>query len=274
MPELPEVETIVRQLRRSIEGSTIKSVVVSRREIVRCGAARLESGLAGRGLVSIERHGKRIICRLRPEAELVFHLGMTGRLLLDGPDTPVPRHTHLQVRFKGRRPELRFCDPRRFGGVWYIDRRSSPGGGTLAPLGPDALNIRAAILRRICRRRRQIKALLLDQGIIAGLGNIYCDEVLFSTGIHPETRAANLEDGQVRRLACSIRKTLRAAIRSGGSTLRDYADANGERGSYQNHHNVYGRRDCPCRRCGTPIAAILVASRTTHVCPGCQRCGE
>jgi formamidopyrimidine-DNA glycosylase len=222
---------------------------------------------------------------------LVVHLGMTGGLFVVPADGPVRKHTHLRVRFVGRPFELRFVDPRRFGGVWLVDdaspltdsaaaesvqgKRDSHTSGVRPPaglreLGPDALALRVPVLRAILRRRRRIKALLLDQQAVSGLGNIYCDEALFAAGIHPLTRASDLNERQVRALAGAIRRTLRASIASGGTTVSDYRDAGGNMGGFQRRLRVYGREDEPCPRCGSSIRRILAAGRSTHLCPRCQ----
>ena len=236
------------------------------------------------------------------ESALVVHLGMTGGLFVVPADGPVRKHTHLRVRFVGRPFELRFVDPRRFGGVWLVDdarpltdsaaaesvkgkrdsRTSDPppparcrrhtrqAAAGLRELGPDALTLRVPVLRTVLRRRRRIKALLLDQQAVSGLGNIYCDEALFAAGIHPLTRASDLNERQVRALAGAIRRTLRASIASGGTTVSDYRDAGGNIGGFQRRLRVYGREDEPCPRCGSSIRRILAAGRSTHLCPRCQ----
>lgn len=287
MPELPEVQTIVSQLAPALRGARIESVHIEREDVIREGRRALATKCRGRKVEQVSREGKRLWFRLNGPgrndyAALVIHLGMSGRLTLDAGDTPLLPHTHLRIRFAGNPHELRFRDPRRFGGVWYLlqptdDKtctsknstatRTAPG---LAPLGPDALTIRTDCLREITRRRRQIKALLLDQQIISGLGNIYCDEALYRAGIHPVTPASQLSDVQVRRLADCIRATLRSAVAAGGSTLRDYRDSTGAEGWFQVNHRVYGREGQPCRQCGAIIQRSLIAGRSTHTCPNCQ----
>jgi formamidopyrimidine-DNA glycosylase len=165
--------------------------------------------------------------------------------------------------------ELRFRDPRRFGGVWYF-----PNGRVnrdLKPLGPDALGIRVPILREITQRSRQIKAVLMDQQVISGLGNIYCDEALFAARIHPLTPASRITEDRVKALACSIRKVLKSSIESGGSTLNDYRQPDGREGTFQRIHKVYDRKGLPCERCGSKIVRIVAAGRSTHFCPKCQK---
>lgn len=270
MPELPEVETIVLQLRRSLVHARIEGVRVARGDVIRHGRRGFAGRLTGRRIARIERDGKRIRCVLSPTGELVFHLGMSGRLTVQSAEAERLKHTHIRIRFAGREYELRFRDPRRFGGVWFFDDEPSDGTNGLKSLGPDALSIRVPVLRELCGRKRQVKALLLDQQAIGGLGNIYCDEALHGARIHPLTRASDLDERQVRSLACCIRKTLRRAVSAGGSTLRDYTGANGEPGLFQIEHRVYGREGEPCKRCGAPIVTIQVASRTTHFCGVCQ----
>lgn len=271
MPELPEVQTVVSQLKPLLEGAVFESANLGRCKVIRRSRRKIASSLPGRAVEEVRREGKWIIIRLRPTAELVIHLGMTGRLLIESVDLPPARHTHARFRLRRRGEELRFRDPRQFGGVWFFDEDEIEAARERRALGPDALNIRAPILRQVCRRRRQLKALLLDQRAISGLGNIYCDEAAFSAGIHPRTVASDLTDRQVRALACSIRKTLRLAIASGGSTLRDYRKLDGTEGEFQHAHNVYGREGLACRRCGRLIVRVQLAGRSTHFCPRCQK---
>ena len=271
MPELPEVETIVSHLQPALHGAVVRSVVVLRTAAIRHGRRKLSSSLPGRRIERIGREGKWIIFHLRPAAELVVHLGMTGRLTITPAKAQAAKHTHVRLQFVDRADELRFTDPRRFGGVWFFDGDEAEAARRLRGLGPDALSIRVADLRDICRRRRQIKALLLDQRAISGMGNIYCDEALFATKIHPLTKASDLTEEQVRSLACSIRKTLRTAIESGGSTLRDYRRPDGSEGRFLEIRAIYGREGQPCRRCGETILRIQAAGRSSHICPACQK---
>jgi formamidopyrimidine-DNA glycosylase len=272
MPELPEVETIARGLRPVVEGAAIAGIDICRPDYVRCLPPSTVADLAGRRISRVGRHGKRLILELSPPGEIVFHFGMSGRLLVAGARDRIEPHTHLRLRLRGRRRELRVSDPRRFGAVWI---RSRPNGTGMAasgppPLGPDALAVRLPAFRNLLERPRQIKALLLDQRAIAGLGNIYCDEALFTARIHPATRAARLEEDETRRLLLVLQRILRTAIRHGGSTLRDYRDVRGRPGAFQRHHRVYGRTGQPCPRCGAAIVRLIVAGRSSHVCPRCQ----
>jgi len=270
MPELPEVQTVVAGLAGPLARQVIRRCQILRPDIIRTVTPRLPDRLLHRRIDGIERQGKRIILRLSPPASLVFHLGMSGRLTLEHPGTPLAPHTHARLGFDTCPLELRFRDPRRFGGIWFSSGESSNGAG-LSPLGPDALTIRATILSRLLLRRRQVKALLLDQRIISGLGNIYVDESLFRAGIHPLSVAEQLRRDEINRLACSIRKTLHLAIASGGSTLLDYRRADGLEGDFQRQLQVYGRDGQPCLRCGARIRRIIAAGRSTHFCPRCQK---
>jgi formamidopyrimidine-DNA glycosylase len=196
---------------------------------------------------------------------------MTGRLMMVPSRTPIDKHEHVCVRLVRRSQELRFRDPRRFGGLWFANGDGMRSAIPLRPLGPDALSIRLPVLRAILQRRRQIKALLLDQQAIGGLGNIYCDETLFAARIHPLTQACELTEEQVRSLARSIRTTLRASIASGGTTFSDYRGADGAEGAFQKRLRVYGREGEECRRCRARIERITAAGRSTCLCPHCQR---
>jgi formamidopyrimidine-DNA glycosylase len=267
MPELPEVETVARALRPKLLGAVVRSVSVLESSIVRHGPKGLGSKLRGRKLQAVRRHGKRLTFDFGQDLGLNVHLGMTGNLLLMHPGSPREKHTHLVFRFQGGLPELRFVDPRRFGGVWLGEPSS---GRFSAGLGPDALAVGLREFRSIFSRNRQAKALLMDQGTLAGMGNIYCDEALFRAGVHPLTPGAALTRDQVGLLHRNMKKILKHAIAAGGSTIRDYRDSDGSDGSFQLQHFVYGREGEPCLRCRTVILRTQVASRSTHLCPVCQ----
>jgi formamidopyrimidine-DNA glycosylase len=277
MPELPEVETIARGLAAHLNGRTISAVRIHRSDILH-GNIRPVERLTGRRIAEVIRCGKQIRMNLRPEPAGAFtlfvHLGMTGQLLVLDRDRPLAPHTHVQLQLAGRRSELRFCDPRRFGGIWLVaDSRSAHDpwrGRPQPPVGADPLSITEVELAGLLKRRRQIKALLMDQDPISGLGNIYCDEILYRAGIHPLTPAADLPAERIRRLHRTIRRVLAEAIRAGGSSISDYRDADNAPGSYQERHRVYGRTGQACRACGTPIERLVVAGRGTHICRCCQ----
>jgi len=270
MPELPEAQTIATQLDRCLRGAALGRVVLRLRKIVRGNGSPLGRVLAGRRVVRVTRRGKRVLVHLDPPGTLLFRLGMTGQIIVVSPDCPRDRHVHLRISLDGGRRELRFRDVRRFGGVWFTDGPATGAVDGLADLGPEPLTLTRRQFDRLMTRRRQIKALLLDQHAIAGLGNIYCDESLFAAGIHPLTWACDLDAAQRLALLRAIRRTLRGAIRAGGSTLRDYRTATGQEGQFQTQHRVYGREGHPCPVCGTPVRRIPAAGRSTHFCPLCQ----
>jgi formamidopyrimidine-DNA glycosylase len=273
MPELPEVETVARGLARTITGRVIAHVELTRTDIVHGEPVPIASGLRGLLVEAVERCGKHIRIRLG-DLSLHVHLGMTGRLVVVERSAPVEPHTHLRIGFAEGSEELRFCDPRRFGGLWIV-RQSGPSPGwtgrRLPPVHADPLKLTFAEFRALLQRRRQIKALLLDQDPISGIGNIYCDESLHRARIHPLTLADRLDDAAVRRLWTALRRVLAEAIAAGGSSISDYRSASNEPGWFQTRHRVYDRAGKPCRRCGTRIVRFVAAGRGTFICPKCQR---
>jgi formamidopyrimidine-DNA glycosylase len=265
MPELPEVETVVRTLRPTLLNRRIAAIVHLRRDIVTPIAENLAARLTGRRIGEIRRRGKRIIIQLDDGNCWYVHLGMTGRLTIEPRDAPRRPHTHLILDL-GESQQLRFADPRRFGGVFWCG--ASPADESMGP-EPLALSPRD-LLQRLSRTKRAIKSALLDQKMIAGIGNIYADEALFDAQIHPLTIATKINAEQARRLNTAIKRVLKRAIEHRGSTLRDYVDANGEPGDFQKVHRVYDREGEPCLRCGRAIVRIIVAQRSTCFCPACQ----
>jgi len=288
MPELPEVETIACGVQDRVRGDCIVAAWFgSHREPFKNPPASQAAGLQGRAILTVHRIGKHIVfelgsadgdtpaakrCLSRPdnqaEAQWIVHLGMTGRLLVTSPDGPVAAHTHVRLSLASGL-ELRFVDPRRFGRLEFRDLRRWPGfnapGAEPLTIGPKEF---AALFRG---RRLAIKAALLDQSLLAGVGNIYADESLFRAGIRPRRRSARLTKAELERLRLALRKVLQRAIRLGGSSVSDYVDANGARGFFQLEHRVYMRAGLPCRRCQTPIRRIVVAGRGTHYCTKCQQ---
>ncbi len=275
MPELPEVETIVRQVGEVITGWRVARARVLRKDVVHGDPRPLGRVLIGLRVAEVRRRAKRVILDLGAGDEhdpvrLVFHLGMSGQLLLHDVSEKCETHTHIRIGFADERVELRFRDPRRLGGVWCLTGNPKYRGKVLGALGEEPLTMRVAAFRTILGRKRQIKALLLDQAAIAGIGNIYCDEALFDAGIHPTTIAMRIDDAMCRVLLSSIKKTLRKAIEHNGSTLKDYRSADGEAGSFQQMHRVYGREGGECCRCGGLIERMTVAGRSSFICGGCQ----
>ena len=281
MPELPEVETIARGVDKRVRGDRIVQVWFSRLpQPFKSPRARQAKGLTGRTILAVHRTGKHIVAELgssaseherearRPCAQWIVHLGMTGRLLVTSAEIPLATHTHARLFLASGR-ELRFVDPRRFGRLEFRDLgREAPFG---AP-GDEPLSIGEDEFAALFRGRRlPIKAALLNQSLLAGVGNIYADESLFQAGIRPRRRANRVTRPEIERLRQSLREILTHAIRLGGSSVSDYVDADGERGFFQLEHCVYQRTGEPCRRCQTPIRRIIVAGRGTHYCPNCQR---
>ncbi|UCE58548.1 MAG: bifunctional DNA-formamidopyrimidine glycosylase/DNA-(apurinic or apyrimidinic site) lyase [Phycisphaerales bacterium] len=271
MPELPEAETIARQLHDAMAGCTLGDVIVTRRDIVHGDPRPLGRVLPDRRVRQVRRRAKRVVLELDPEAQLVFALGMTGRLTVNQSRTNRDKHTHLRISIRGTDRELRFCDPRRFGGVWCLAEGAKHKGRRLSDVGPEPLELTPAHFRRLISRSRQIKTLLMDQHMIAGLGNIYCDESLHAAGVHPLTKADTLDRDAAERLLRAIKRILKRAIREQGSTVSDYQTTSGTSGSFQNHHRVYQKEGRPCRTCSTPIERITAAGRSTFFCPSCQQ---
>ena len=266
MPELPEVQTVVTTLAPRVLGRRIEKVVHVRGDMVSPDKFDLTAALAGRRIADLTRRGKRIVFHLSDGQTFFVHLGMTGRLSVVTADAAIEPHTHLRLDV-GDGKELRFRDPRRFGEIRWL-------GADLGDhkMGPEPLTMRPADLAaRLRKTKRAIKNALMDQSVVAGLGNIYVDESLFDAGIHPLKLANRLTTEQVTSLTKSIKKVLRRAIRHRGSTLRDYVDAEGGKGAFQRLHSVYDRAGKPCRRCKMPIKRIVLGGRSTHFCPTCQQ---
>jgi formamidopyrimidine-DNA glycosylase len=265
MPELPEVQTVVTTIRPHLIGREILAVDLARADILDPPDVDLRPALLGRTITAVDRRGKKIVFTTDASDRFVIHLGMTGRLTVEFTGAPRRRHTHLVLDFGGI--ELRFTDPRRFGGIWWLGRTGDPN----ARMGPEPLTLRTARLQsQLSRTSRAIKNALLDQSVIAGLGNIYVDESLHRAGIHPLAPANALAADQISRLNRAIKSVLNTAIRHRGSTLRDYADGDGKPGFFQTHHRVYARGGKPCRTCRTTIERIVLGARSTHFCPKCQ----
>ena len=276
MPELPEVETIRRVLADVLPDLRILEVHVRREKMLRgqsCGL--FIEGLKGRRITGVGRRGKFLILRL-DSGSLLLHLGMSGRIIirggdLDDPDVELPdKHTHLILKLSGNR-HLYFRDPRMFGRFQLLDvkeeRRLSER------LGPEPLSrsfSTAYFCRALKQRKIPIKTVLLDQRLVAGIGNIYADEALFRAGISPHTAGYRLLPEEAEKLRAAVRKVLREAIRRKGTSISDYVDPRNRQGTFQLRLEVYGREGQLCRRCGGPIRKDVLAQRGTHWCPQCQ----
>jgi formamidopyrimidine-DNA glycosylase len=259
LPELPEVETIVRELAPRLEGRHITGVEILHQRIVRFSECDPTAFLPGRRIRRVTRHGKFILIEL-DAGWITMHLGMTGQLLFDAPPGK-----HTRAVFLLDDAVLLYNDSRMFGS---IECGSVPA--RISRLGPDAFTSGDWPIEAF-RRRAPIKAVLLNQSVFAGMGNIYTDEALFRAGIHPRRLACRISAERLRRLIDVSRALLAEAVELRGSSVSDYVDASGRAGSFQLRHQVYGREGQPCVQCGTPIRRIVVAQRGTHYCPLCQR---
>jgi formamidopyrimidine-DNA glycosylase len=259
MPELPEVETVVRTLAPYLIGRRIVEARFSSRFVTPGDRKKLARQVSGRTIESVARRGKFILISL-DAGEIAVHLGMTGKLLVSGEETA---HTHGVFTLDDG--VLLYSDSRQFGRIEWGDKR-------VKKLGPEPLQIGLEeFAAKLKKRKTQVKPLLLNQAFIAGLGNIYVDEILFASGIHPLTQASKLSAPRVAKLHRAMVETLRLAIEHKGSSISDYVDADGKRGNFQVLHRVYGREGEACAVCGAAIKKVVVASRGTHYCPACQK---
>ncbi len=280
MPELPEVETVRRGLDARLVGRTIEHVEVGReRTVRRTSRQEVIDGLSGATVIDTRRRGKYLLLGLDTGDDVMIHLRMSGRVLLADPLTERPAHTHIAARLAGDPPlELRFVDPRTFGEVVVFDPTNiEVEMPDLVRLGVDPITdgLNRATLRRIVlSRSRQMKALLLDQHVIAGIGNIYCDEILHAARLRPDRSSSTLTGQEITRLHHQILRVLGDAIEAGGSTLADtqYVDVEGNGGQFQLSHRVYDRAGMPCITCGrADIQRVVCGGRSTCFCPRCQR---
>jgi formamidopyrimidine-DNA glycosylase len=229
--------------------------------------------LIGRRFQEVRRRGKWIILDLSRGLHLVIHLGMTGQLLIQATQEPVADHTHLILTLNGKKEQLRFRDIRRFGSATLYANKAELGRffQTIG-LGPEPFDLEELYwTERLADTGRCLKAVLLDQRVVAGVGNIYADESLFQARLHPAQPSRQTTSSQRSRLKRAIIQVLKRAINRRGSSIRNYVDGSGLKGQYQEERRVYGRTGQPCPRCATPIACIRLAGRSTHFCPQCQR---
>ncbi|MFZ0298239.1 MAG: bifunctional DNA-formamidopyrimidine glycosylase/DNA-(apurinic or apyrimidinic site) lyase [Candidatus Sulfotelmatobacter sp.] len=277
MPELPEVETIARGLAQRVTGDVIESVWLGQKpEPLKSPAREIAAALEHRRISSVRRMGKHIVFDLAPngvrrkkggstEAQWIVHLGMTGRLQVCEPQAEILKHTHAILKLKSGR-ELRFVDPRRFGRLSVVLAGGFDADG-IEPLEADL----DSFLRLFRGRKTPIKSALLNQKLLRGVGNIYADESLFRAGIRPRRRASTITRDQMAKLLASVKEVLREAIALGGSSISNYVNADGEEGFFQLQHRVYGREGEPCLVCKKPIKRIVIAGRSGHYCPKCQK---
>lgn len=270
MPELPEVETIVRGLRGPLVGRQFTGIRVGWQNLVaRPSVEEFERGLVGQRILAVKRRGKYLVVALSGGDSLIVHLRMTGRLLIVNSDDEFDKHDHLIFELDDGK-ELRFNEMRKLGRVYLVDDEDEVVGG----LGPEPLDddfTLADFAILLSARRGKIKPLLLNQRFIAGIGNIYADEALFAARIHPERKADTLTAEEIERLYDAIRQVLRQGIENSGTTLSAYRDAEGREGRNQEVLQVSRNTGQPCPRCGTPIERTVVGGRGTYLCPRCQK---
>jgi formamidopyrimidine-DNA glycosylase len=299
VPELPEVEVTRRRIAPLLLGRAIAEVATTRPSyFFLTPPARLRRALAGRRVEALERRGKYLVARLDDGSRLVLHLGMTGQLISSAatsprllrasaravqvrmrPDDPEgqalralrpDQHTHLRLRFRDGGPEVWMRDARKFGKVLWLAAGASDA--RLDRLGPDALEATGAALFAASRGRRvAVKSFLLDQAVLAGVGNIYADEALFGAGVRPTRAAGRVTRAEWERIAGALRRVLARSIETGGSSISDYVAPDGADGAYQDERRVYDRAGEPCLACGTPIRRRVIGARSSHYCPRCQR---
>jgi formamidopyrimidine-DNA glycosylase len=274
MPELPEVETVLRGLAPHVVGKTFLGARIRDPRLRWPAPPELDHLLRGNRIRAMTRRGKYLLFHLERSGQqhgLIAHLGMSGSLRLCPSDTPPEKHDHIDLLLEGGLC-LRLRDPRRFGAMLWSD--DPEGHPLLARLGVEPLSetFTGACLHKLCRgRKTDIKALIMDAHKVVGIGNIYANEALFHAGIHPRLAAGRLSRPRCDRLAAAIRETLRKAIDAGGSTLRDFVDGEGRPGYFQQTYFVYGRTGEPCRLCGHPIRQEAQGGRSTFFCPVCQK---
>ncbi len=274
MPELPEVETIREGLEKKVRGKRVNKVMIRSEKAIKAPSSPDEftRKIEGRRFSEIKRKGKYLILKLDSKDSLIIHLRMTGRLIYSSEEEELP-YTRVIFVFPGK-TQLNFADMRGFGGLWLIPDREFTNLPFLKSLGPEPLedDFTLARFRELLKGKKgKIKSLLMDQTFIAGVGNIYSQEALFLTGIHPERNTSMLIDSEVERLYSNLLAVLRKALSCGGSSINSYVDLSGKKGSYESHLRVYGRQKKNCPRCGAVIRKIKVSGRGTCFCPDCQR---
>jgi formamidopyrimidine-DNA glycosylase len=277
LPELPEVETIKRTLEERIVGKRIKSIQVLLEKIVLpLNVEQFKIRVEGSTITGLDRRGKYLLVHLSSSCVLIISLRMTGRLIFvpSGKDILINKHTHLVFEFDDG-SFLHFNDVRKFGTIHCVPEEKLDNSPEIAKLGPEPLGseFSETLLKEMLHsKRKKIKQLLLDQTFIAGIGNIYADEILFQAGIHPEALPKSLTSSQVHSLFQAIVSVLNEGVKHRGTTIKDYVDGDGITGNYQDYLKVYGRKGKKCY-CGKQIETIKLGGRTAHFCPGCQREG-
>jgi formamidopyrimidine-DNA glycosylase len=270
MPELPEVETIVRDLRTALTGQIVRRAEFLNTSIKESGENPPVSALNDKRLITIERRGKNLIFRFENDLSMVVHLKMTGRLLFDKLPSREEKHLHFQIEFD--KSHLYFYDVRKFGRIGIYDSSGLARHSRLSKLGPEPFDLKPTeFIKLFESRNKPIKIALMDQEIIAGIGNIYADESLFNAGIRPNTKSSKLAPARLKLLHRSVIKVLSKAIANRGSSVDDYLDGFGNSGKFQKLLKVYGRTGEKCLKCKSTIKRIVLGGRSTHYCPKCQK---
>ncbi|MCA1989545.1 MAG: bifunctional DNA-formamidopyrimidine glycosylase/DNA-(apurinic or apyrimidinic site) lyase [Desulfarculus sp.] len=271
MPELPEVESVRRTLMPGILDRRVAEVLARPSRVLRPDLEGFRRGVTGRRVTGSLRRGKLLVLTLEDGGYWAVHLGMTGQLIL-APGELAADHVHARVVFGDGGPGLHYRDLRKFGYLAYYPDRDQLMAGLYGQMGPDALTISAEeFVARLAGRKSPIKSLLLDQRRLAGVGNIYADESLHRAGIHPQRGPAELSRQDLLRLHASLVETLDQALAQGGSSVKNFVDAEGRAGTFQEAHRVYRRTGQPCPACGAPVERVVLGGRSTHFCPVCQR---
>ncbi|PKM80242.1 MAG: formamidopyrimidine-DNA glycosylase [Firmicutes bacterium HGW-Firmicutes-14] len=274
MPELPEVETIRRSLEEKVKGKTFTGVEIFLDKMLKgLEPGDLDEKFKGKKITGIDRRGKYLLINLTGGVVMVIHLRMTGQLLYCAPDQEKAKHTHLVFHLNDMY-QLRFIDQRQFGKVHIVSLKELGSISGLKNLGVEPLSdifTREHFKKGLRNRRIKIKPLLLDQTFIAGIGNIYADEALFRARVNPEQVAANINAREAVRLYTAIREVLLEGVENRGTSIKDYVDGDGTRGSNQNYLRVYGREGEPCLKCKTAIQRKVISGRSAHFCPKCQK---
>lgn len=277
MPELPEVETVRRTLYDKLVGRTIDRVeIITPRQVYHPDPDTFRAELEGIAFTDLKRRGKYLLLELGDRLTLVCHLRMSGHLFVCDPERPRDKHTHVIFHMDDGK-ELRYEDQRKFGGFHLLGPTGEGMPPGLRNLGPEPLSddfTPRTLAEAVAGRRSPVKAVLLDQSAVAGLGNIYVDEALFCARVHPERAAESLSPDEIHRLHGCIRSVLERAVERRGTTFSLYFDGEGKSGDMYDELQVFDRTGAPCPRCGTPIVKLAVAQRGTHVCPQCQPAPE
>lgn len=270
MPELPEVETIARDLSAVLSGQVVGDARFLNTAIRENCNRYKPSKLKGSKLTAISRRGKNLIFKFDNNLSMVCHLKMTGRLIIDADSSNDNKHLHFEMKFDKSR--LSFFDVRKFGRICITDMKGLNDHPRLSKLGPEPFDISPAeFIKRVKKRKKTIKLILLDQQVIAGLGNIYADEALYDAGIRPTAKPYRISKDRLLKLHHSIIKVLNNAINNRGTSVDDYLDGHGRKGNFQNLIKVYGKTGRNCPRCGVLIKRVVLGGRSTHYCPKCQK---